>query len=351
MIKIIDMFDKIKIYNYRGVRYATLDGLSQINVFFGKNNCGKSSILESIFLITGQSNPVLPITVNKTRGILDSTEENISLEFYKADPDNKIKIIAEGDAYRDMLIEMFKSTSHDVDLGGLETGKSDVAQSYFGLKFYYRLNGNDVLYHSDLTISADNIDSARIGRDKRYNETIFSQFIPSGYLHVELDDKLAKVIHNKQESEILDVLRIVEPNLKDIQLVGKKVMVDVGLQKRLPINVLGDGFRKILSLILSIYDCAGGILIIDEIDNGLHYSVMKKLWQSIVSAIKKNNVQIFVSTHNIDMLKSLVETISSEDSDMVSSYKLIRKDDDEVVALKYDVVNLSYSVLNDLEVR
>lgn len=68
------MFDKIKIYNYRGVRYSVLDGLTQINVFFGKNNCGKSSILESIFLITGQSNPVLPITVNRTRGILDSTE-------------------------------------------------------------------------------------------------------------------------------------------------------------------------------------------------------------------------------------------------------------------------------------
>ena len=78
---------------------------------------------------------------------------------------------------------------------------------------------------------------------------------------------------------------------------------------------------------------------------------MKKLWQSIISAIKKNNVQLFVSTHNIDMLKSLVDTILPEDSGMASSYKLIRKDDDEVVALKYDVTNLSYSIQNDIEVR
>lgn len=345
------MFNKIRIFNYRGIRTSALCSLSQINIFFGKNNCGKSSILESIFLITGQSNPLLPITVNRARGLLNSNEANLALEFYKADPNNRIKIQGEGDVSRELVIEMFQSTSHDVDLTGLETGKSDAAQGYFGLKYFFRLKGNNTLFHSNLTISEENIDSAKIGSDKRYNETLFSQFIPSGYLQVEINEKLAKVIQNKQENAILDILRIVEPNLRDIQLVGEKVMVDIGLEKRLPVNVLGDGFRKVLSLILSVYDCANGVLIVDEIDNGLHFSIMPKLWESIISAVRKNNVQLFVSTHNIDMLKGLLASLDPGDNDIISAYKLIRKEDDEIAALRYDMASLSYSVLNEIEVR
>lgn len=345
------MFRTITIENYRGIQKSVINGLSQINVFFGKNNCGKSSILEGIFLLTGQSNPLLPVSVNKTRGLVEATEENLLMEFYKASPNNKINIVEDGDVHRELMIEMFKSSSHAVDLQGLETGKSNAGQGYYGLKYQYRLNGNDIVYHSSLTVSEDISASAKIDVDKRYNEVIFSHYIPSTHRLVELSDKLEKIIQNKQEDAILDVLRIVEPNLKDIQLLGRKIMVDVGLDKRLPINVLGDGFCKILSLILSIYDCAGGMLIVDEIDNGLHFSVMPKLWESIVSAVKKNNVQLFVSTHNIDMLKALVDVISYEDESLVASYKLVRKSDDEIVALRYGIESLSYSVLNDIEVR
>lgn len=345
------MFKTVAIENYRGIRRSVINDLSQINVFFGKNNCGKSSILEGIFLLTGQSNPLLPISVNKTRGLLEATEENLLLEFYKANPNNTINIVENGDVYRELMIEMFKSSSHDVDLQGLETGKSNAGQGYYGLRYQYKLNGNGVVYRSSLTVSEDKSASAKVDVDKRYSEVIFSQYIPSTHRIVELTDKLEKIIQNKQEDAILDVLRIIEPNLKDIQLLGNKVMVDVGLDRRLPINVLGDGFSKILSLILSIYDCAGGMLMVDEIDNGLHFSVMPKLWESIISAVKKNNVQLFVSTHNIDMLKALVDVVSYKDESLVASYKLLRKSDDEIVALKYEIESLSYSVLNDIEVR
>lgn len=82
---------------------------------------------------------------------------------------------------------------------------------------------------------------------------------------------MTEIIQNKQEKEIVEALQIVEPRITDVQLVGKRVMVDVGLPTRLPINVLGDGVRKVLAVILSIYTCRNGVLIIDELDNGLHF--------------------------------------------------------------------------------
>ena len=112
------MFNSIQVYNYRGIRKAEIEDLKQVNLFFGKNNCGKSSVLESIFLISGQSNPVLPVTTNNMRGFTGVNEATVALDFYKVNPNNRIKLIAEGDKRREMRIDMIKSDSHDVALGG-----------------------------------------------------------------------------------------------------------------------------------------------------------------------------------------------------------------------------------------
>lgn len=349
------MFRRIDIENFRGIRKAGISDLSRINIFFGKNNCGKSSVLESFFLITGQSNPVLPVTVNAMRGMGKFSEQSMMVDFYGADILNQIHIITDGDECRELTIEMIQSDSHDVVLKELSPGQSDTAMRHYGLKSTYKLDGNETQYHSEVVISKDNDENGKIGIDKRYKETLFSQFIPSSYLQDTMADKLARVIKNKREDEILEVLRIVEPRLRDIQLVGQEIMADVGLSKRLPINVLGDGIRKILCIILAVYNCANGALIIDEIDNGLHYSVMKNMWRTVIASAKTYNVQLFVSTHNLDLLKGLSEylgeTGTEDDRPLISAYKLIRKADDEIVSLHYDYDNLSYSIQQEIEMR
>lgn len=53
-------FNEIDISSFRGIRQAHIEGLRLVNLFFGKNNCGKSSVLDAVFLISGLSNPKLP---------------------------------------------------------------------------------------------------------------------------------------------------------------------------------------------------------------------------------------------------------------------------------------------------
>ena len=349
------MFSNIYIKNYRGLRSAEIKGLSQINLLFGKNNCGKSSVLESIFLISGQSNPTLPVTVNNMRGISSFSEQAMTIDFYGSDPENKISIVAEGDVRRELTVEMIRSDSHDVSLENLHSGKSDEALLDYGLKSHYKLNGNNTQYNSEIRLSKNKSSKGRVGIDKRYKETLLSQFIPSGFLQIPITDKFANIVKNKQEGEILETLRIIEPRIKDIQLVGSEIMVDIGMSRRLPINVLGDGIRKLLCIILAIFECANGILIIDEIDNGLHFSVMKNLWSTIFSAAIRNNVQLFISTHSVDMIKGLADCLSEdrqkENRGRVAAYKLIRKENDEVVSLRYDYESLSYSINQEMEMR
>ena len=349
------MFSSLSIKNYRGIREANIPDLSMVNLFFGKNNCGKSTVLESLFLISGQSNPSLPVTVNNMRGVASFSQQAMAVDFYGANPQNAIDIAVEGTERRSLHIEMVRSDSHEVALGELRSGKSDAFHKYYGLKASYSIGGSPVSYKSELIVSGENREHGRIGVDKRYKERLFSRYIPSGQVETGLARTFADVVKNKREAEVAEALRVFEPRLRDIQLVGDDLLVDMGFQQRLLLNVMGDGIRKVLSIILAIYECAGGILIVDELDNGLHFSVMEDLWAVIFSTASRQNVQLFASTHNIDLLKGLVAWLDTDGAacyrEKVSAYKLIRTETDEIATLRYGYGQLSYSNAQELEVR
>lgn len=75
------MFSRIEIERFRSIRYARIEGFKQINLFFGKNNCGKFSLLESLFLVSGLSNPLLPMHINIMRGYSKSRLEDLKFDF------------------------------------------------------------------------------------------------------------------------------------------------------------------------------------------------------------------------------------------------------------------------------
>ena len=347
------MFKTLEIKNLRGVKFAKIAGLSQINLFFGKNNCGKSTVLEALFLISGQSNPTLPLSINSMRNYLKFAESDLNTEFYNLNPENKISISTTGYERRHLEISKIKSHTNTVDLDTLRNGSSENSANLYGIKLEYTVN--DKQFSSDFILMEGNPKNGKANIDQRYKETLFSQYIPSSSFQNSLNEDFAKIVANKQESYILSALQEIDPNIKDLQLVGDEILVDIGAEQRLPINMTGDGLRKLLMIIISIFRCRNGILLIDEIDNGLHYSAMKVMWKAILTAAKVNNVQLFASTHNIDSLKGLGQILDDvEYADYrseISAFKLIKDIDSNVTALKYDYPSFSYSINQELEMR
>lgn len=345
------IYTDFSVENYRGIRQCTLHKLELVNLFFGKNNCGKSSLLELLFILSGPDNPILPILANNARA-LDSLEEtDLKIEFYQANPDHIIQLTSQGEQSRHVSIQMIESHSQNISLEDLQKTSSESAGKRYGLKINFSTEAEkENKYHSELVITEEK--KGNITSDKRYKETLYAEYIPSNHMQTNIVEKLAEIIKNKQENEIIEALKIIEPRIIDLQLVGSRIMVDVGLPTRLPINVLGDGVRKVLAVILSIYKCRNGILIIDELDNGLHFSVMPQLWEVILYMCQKHHTQIFASTHSLDLVKSLVKAIGkSKQPQLIASYKLIRKNDDELVALRYSAEELAYAIKQEMEVR
>lgn len=118
------MFKSIEIEHFRGISHAKIDGLKEVNIFFGKNNCGKSSLLDAIFLISGLSNPKLPININLLRNYLRFEPSDLALDFYTLDTSRPIKIKASNDEVRELMISLFESAASRIDLLGNENNIS-----------------------------------------------------------------------------------------------------------------------------------------------------------------------------------------------------------------------------------
>jgi AAA15 family ATPase/GTPase len=139
--------------------------------------------------------------------------------------------------------------------------------------------------------------------------------------------------------------------VKDFIFTEEGIFVDIGIEKRIPINMMGDGVRKIVSLLTVIYDCRDGIVLIDEISNGFHYSVMSNLWNVIIKAAIKNNTQLFITTHDYDSIKGLRDTALNIYDENVATFKLLRTSDDELKALHYSLESVDYSINQEIEIR
>lgn len=119
------------------------------------------------------------------------------------------------------------------------------------------------------------------------------------------------------EGEVRDALRVLEPDVESVHMLagmfaygwaGSRAGAVVGMKgekTRVPLGSMGDGMRRLLVLATSLASVKQGALFVDEIDTGLHFSVMADMWQLVVKRALAANVQVFATTHSWDCIDGL----------------------------------------------
>lgn len=348
------MFNQLEIYNFRGIRQARIGDLGQLNLFWGRNNCGKSSLLDALFLIAGMSNPMLPVTINQMRQWGNVSPDGLKVNFFGFNTQNPIRIVATDGERRELTINVVESGQTQVSLTtGTDGSLSSTVPTTYGLRLHYSLNNG--AYTSSLFFDpSKSPDLATRTIDNNYQERLKCVYLSPKYDFQASINGLANILQNKDEQFILDGLRLIEPSVKDFTFTSGEMFVDVGASKRLPVNVMGDGARKIVSLLTAIYDCPDGLLLVDELSNGFHFSVMPSLWQVVAYAARKNNTQVFATTHDIDSMKGLRTMALSQPQDEklpVSAYKLQRDSQGVLTPYRYSVESMDYAFEQEMEIR
>jgi hypothetical protein len=134
------------------------------------------------------------------------------------------------------------------------------------------------------------------------------------------------VVLTKEEELVTEALRTIEPSIERLaSLSGDRRRIRPGERggivvkcensaQRYPIGSMGDGMWRMLGLALAIASAQNGVLLVDEIDTGLHFSVMESVWKLIDEASKRLNVQVFATSHSRDAYESLASISHSETS-------------------------------------
>lgn len=301
-----------------------LQQLGKLNLLVGTNNSGKTSILEAVQLLNSQSNfeSLRDVMIGRGEYIL-SDEQGSGREldvrhlFYGHEIDEGSKFSIFGNHHNDGE-GITVSVEHTGQLSLFE----DLREFVLAMEWLGQENESIKLpLSSKEGLPLDYV--RRIRRDFK-NLGSRTQFVTSSSLTsdkmIELFDQ---VVLTPEEDLVTEALQTIEPSIDRIASVGSEKYRYTGSRsgfvvrltdgdQRIPIGSMGDGIWRMLGLTLAIVNARNGVLLVDEIDTGLHFSAMSDMWKLIWETAKRLNVQVFATTHNSDCWTSLAAIASNE---------------------------------------
>ena len=307
----------LTISNFRGFDTLEMNDFSQINLFVGKNNSGKTSILESIFLLMGMSNPILPSNVNQVRGLNIASTKHLKYLFHNLKTENKPSFMGKfGDESERQLNIEAKYLSNETPIINSSISLPEIMG--LDLKFSIKKrHAQKASYKSSITFENNNVINQL---PRPYSENQYAVFVSPDKNDIGALNRYSEIIKRKAGDSILKSLQSFDDNIKGIQILTDGIYFDIkNVDELVPSNIMGDGVRRFLNIATAVAERQDAVVCIDEIENGLHYSAYKLLWESLISFSSSYNVQLFISTHNIETLTCLKNLLEKEE------YKSIRE--------------------------
>ncbi|MBF0560686.1 MAG: ATP-binding protein [Alphaproteobacteria bacterium] len=337
------MIDSLEINGYRCFDRFTMSGLGRVNLLVGTNNSGKTSVLEALYLLTSEGDPYALGRILADRGEQFDREQS-------SGPASRPEYEVEYE-----VCHLFRG--HEIEEGSKFTisasFKNDIQMKYdFKLKLLKLLSNERINFeglHGDplglivsidgppedgrldpnvLMISLTQRGGIYLDTDKWFSRRVFQRGNPKRSYSVQyistrsLSSKELSLMWNgivltDEEESVLLALRIIEPKIKRVAVAtalnkwrdpvsrgGFKVRL-TDVETPVPIGSLGDGMWRMLAIAIALTQAKDGYLLIDEIDTGLHHTVMADMWKMIAQTAKELNVQVFATTHSYDCVTSL----------------------------------------------
>lgn len=314
---------EIEIEEFKCFKGFSASGFKRVNLIGGKNNIGKTALMEAIFVNVRAKN------VNKMNSAIfgiKCTRESINLlsgERKVSDTD---------------LVALINATTR-------YSARSNVAETYFSIEagdavktYHYRINGSgyvinakDFSFIFEVDLNIMRIDS-------------------SGLHDALLSDVYQFVQKRDRESELDRYVNEFDSSIDKFKVIGDKPQCRTNGKYR-AITEFGDGLRSYISMICALYACENGYLFIDEIDNGIHYTQLDRLWEIILTLSKQNNCQVFATTHSREMIESFARVAKKRHDEEVSYTLLVKDKQQELKTLTHDFEMLDYSMRMEHEVR
>ena len=344
------MLPSLLIKNFRIFKNFSIKRLGRVNLFAGKNSTGKSCLLEAVhLLVSGGNLSILKTIINlrdedfAVRG-RDDEDSYESLRYifrgYKlpevGDEGIYIGQTTGNNEFVRLSIQAYPEDEDQRNCFTLETENETVS-----IKTLYIDAGPERYFWSTYN-PGKKIQSISSRREKNFDASELWDTIAMTYL----------------EREVVEAICMVQDNITGIALVGSRdrargryeIVRLKGSNDRVPMKSLGDGVTRVFHIILALVNAKDGVLLIDEAENGLHWSVHEKLWTVVFRLAERLNVQVFATTHSQDCIKGFHGAWSKQE-DVGGFYRLSMEPDQDVKCISYSCETLSDALESGVEMR
>lgn len=401
------MLPNLRIKNFRMLEDFEVSKLGRVNLIVGKNNCGKSSVLEALRIYAGRAHPNLlqeilgdhdeSLRAIRSGGIDEDESAWLAIkhlfpnrEFPREDDKPIILETNDGQTLSDWrtLIRLdhllyYVKTEEGKSADGeilqrrtrVTVSKSDVADNHEQpLRTAVRVTFSEASTRSAWLDLDDEMRNRPVSRNLAWRvadelPVIRNSYLPTHFLPPEeLAGLWDDITLSPNEEFVLKALQIIEPDVQGLAFVknseadrysrtrdARVAIVKLKSQEMpIPLNSMGDGMLRILQLILAVFPARGGLLLIDEFENGLHFSVQEEVWKLLFQLAKELDIQVFATTHSWDCIESFTK-VASNSSDSGVLFKMsksrLTSDSGKIIATVYDEDALKTVTASDLEVR
>ena len=300
-------------------------GFKRVNLIGGKNNIGKTAFMEACYI-----------------NVYSNTINSMISALYH------IKFARENLNFLHEFIAGNNPQIYDIKI--LDATKNYVAKSNVSDKLFFveKKDGiKEYKFAIDGKFTIVNSNEFSIIFEASSNIALIDNF---GWTDDELINAFQTIQKQDLEKTLNDYVREFDESIESFKVIGEKPQCKTNGEYR-DITEFGDGLKHYISIICALYACENGYLFIDEIDNGIHYSQLNRLWEIIFTLSKKTNCQIFATTHSKEMLESFARVAKKQAEQDISYTTLVKNKDQEIKALTQNSEMLFYSLAQEHEVR
>lgn len=363
----------LQIENFRSFDEYRIKDLARVNLLVGDNNCGKTSVLEAAYLLAEEGsfhslNFILQLREDYAFGAPEPGQAVGRQLFFArsifrcaATPRDVIEPLPH---IRIRASALRRGKSANIELM-YEVPKSQVqlstpsqllpAAQESALKSTYQCDKEPIHGETSIDrlgrIGTLSMVGARFGHDPDP-----SLFIPTeGLTTRQIAAIWARLLPTKKETYVTEAMQIIDPRLTQVipspdTERRRDILVDLG-SGRVPLSQLGGGALAMLSLGCGLaYVADQGILFVDEIDTGLHYSRLADMWRMVIKTAAKLDAQVFATTHSLDCIRALAATVERE-PEVADDVAVFRIDRTSQEAVRFAGKELPVVAEHEIEVR
>lgn len=312
------MLESLHIQNYRLFKDLNIEKLARVNLIAGKNNCGKTALLETLRILGSEANKLIINDIVASRGDFELGNDFSYYSLFNNQINSNLSINS-----IKIKTGFYKPFTVSFD----ESHEKNIFRDY-----------NSFVLEADILVNNPLVDGI-----------IYLPLVFEGNNDAKFWDKISLT---PKEEKVIEILKIIDNRIKIVRFDSGnvKVLLEGEDSPRLMKN-LGEGVNRLFSIALALVNAQNQMLLIDEFEVGLHHSVQEQLWEIIFKYAQEWDIQVFVTTHSLDTVRSFSTILDKNPS--VGQYMRLQKSrmTGEVEAVIYTKRSLDTAIEEQFETR